>query len=174
MAIKPYLNIGTAAQIATNVAGALLGDMQMMLGSFKFCVSNAAYQDFSRQTEYNWASQNRIGADDALQYLGPGNDSITLTGVVYPFHGWPLKNAGFKQINKLRELAAKGAPQSLTTGMGEYRGKWVILSVDEKVNVHGPQGAPLRQEFTVKLRKYEDGSSGLLSLGKRMAAAFGF
>ncbi|NEU33736.1 phage tail protein, partial [bacterium LRH843] len=98
----------------------------MRLGSYKFCIYTPAYQELNRTTNYKWGEQAVFGDWDNLQFLGPGEDTQSLTGVVYPeFKG------GTGQIDELRALAATGIPQLLISGTGKILGYWVINSITE-------------------------------------------
>lgn len=130
---------------------------QMKLGAYLFSLNTAAFQELNRKTEYRWAAVERHGQDDALQYTGPGQDTVELPGVIYPSY-----RGGGGQLNKLRALAGLGQPQSLIDGAGNVYGRWVILGVDEKQTFFAAFGQPLKQEFTVRLRRYDGGPSNLL------------
>lgn len=132
----------------------------MRLGPYKFCIYTAAYQELNRTTNYKWGEQAVFGGWDNLQFLGPGEDTQSLTGVVYPeFKG------GTGQIDELRALAAMGIPQLLISGTGKILGYWVINSITEGQTKFAAFGVPRRQEFTINMRKYSDsaGRLGLLS-----------
>lgn len=133
------------------VSNTLGSDVMMQLGSFQFGVSTAAYQDLTRSTEHTWASQDRFGQLAALQYTGPGADSITLPGVIYTEY-----RGGTGQLNDLRDLAAEALPQLMMDGSGNVLGLWVIERVEEKQMIFGGGGAPRKQDFTLSLRKFED------------------
>ena len=123
----------------------------MKLGTFRFCIYTAAYQELNRTTNYKWGEQAVFGAWDNLQFLGPGEDVMSLTGVVYPeFQG------GTGQINDLRALAETGQPQLLVSGIGKILGYWVINSISEGQTKFAAFGVPRRQEFTINIRKYSD------------------
>lgn len=126
-----------------------------MLGSFKFSLTTAAYQQLQRTTEYRWPAQDRFGQLAALQATGPGSDSITLPGVIFPeFAG------GLGQIDALRALASQQKPQTLIDGRGNVMGQWVIESIDENQEIFAVKGAPLKQNFSLKIRKFSDTAAG--------------
>lgn len=131
--------------------GLVLGPSVMMqLGPFRFALSTAAYQELRRSSEYRWGSQDRFGMPPALQYTGPGAESITLTGVIFPeFMG------GTGQIEAMRDVAVLGLPQLLIDGNGNLLGEWVIEGIDEGATVFAAGGVPRRQEFTVNLKRRE-------------------
>lgn len=133
--------------------GYTLGAFTMLrLGGFSFHINTAAYQELKRATEYKWAAQERFGQDDALQYTGPGKDSITLQGVILTAY-----RGGTGQVDRLRAIANQGRPQLLITGLGAVLGMWVIEKVEEGQGVFAAAGIPRKQEFTVTLRKYGNG-----------------
>jgi phage protein U len=123
--------------------------IMLQLGRFQFGVNTAAYQRLQRATEYRWPSQDRFGQREALQFVGPGADTITLPGVIYP--EW---RGGLRVLDDLRELAAEGRPQTMIDGLGNILGRWVIERVEETQTVFADAGVPRKQEFTVQLRRY--------------------
>lgn len=127
--------------------------IMMQLGSFQFGISTAAYQELTRSTEYRWAKQDRFGQNPALQFTGPGDDTITLPGVIYP--EW---RGGGGQLEAMRKLAAEGLPMLLVNGRGTMLGRWCIERVEEKQSVFAAAGAPRKQEFTISLRFFGDAS----------------
>jgi len=146
---------------ATSPAAALTGFVpQMMLGDFMFSLNTAAYQESQRQTEYRWESQTVMGAHEILQYCGPGQETITLPGVIYP--EW---RGGTGQLDKVRALAATGKPQTLITASGGILGDYVVVSVQESRKVFAALGIPKKIEFQIELRRYSvgDGFDQLIS-----------
>lgn len=140
---------------------------QMRLGSFKFGVYTAAYQSLERSTEYKWGEQALFMNYDDLQFLGPGADSMTLQGVVFPEY-----KGGTGQIEELRALGATGQPQLLISGFGKVMGQWVILQVTEGQTIFAAAGIPRRQEFTVSLRRHS-GAGGQLGPLQTIVNAIG-
>lgn len=144
---------------ASDAAAFVTGYMpMMMLGNYIFSLNTAAFQELDRKTEYRWVSQERINNDPALQYVGPGGDTISLPGVIYPgFRG------GGAQLDKVRALAAQGLPQILIDGAGNLYGRWVIEGVDEKQSFFAAFGQPRKQEFTINLRRYDGGPANVIA-----------
>ncbi|MCX5466239.1 phage tail protein [Acinetobacter nematophilus] len=133
----------------------------MRLGDFKFGIYTAAYQELNRTTQYQWGEQSVLGDWDNLQFLGPGQDTMTLTGVIFP--EW---NGGTRQLDNLRGLGSLGKPQLLINGSGKVLGNWIITEVSEGQSKHAAFGVPRRQEFMINLRKHSDvmGSLGLANI----------
>lgn len=132
----------------------------MMLGSYRFCLKNAAYQNLKRQTDYKWVEIERIGTDPTLQFLGLGSESISLDGIIYPqFMG------GLRQLNLMRSEAQKGKPLMLISGHGFAFGQWCILSVQETQTIFFKDGTPRKIEFSLSLKKYgDDKKRGIMGL----------
>jgi phage protein U len=151
--------------------GAALGQsvaqsIMMQLGSFQFGIATAAYQELRRRTEYRWPSQDLYDKLPALQYTGPGQDTITLTGVIYTeYVGTPY------MLAKMRALASRGLPLPLTSGAGSPMGRWVIESVDEGQSVFMGAGVPRKQEFTLQLKLFDREQAEQTDILKAVVAA---
>ncbi|KAF1017662.1 MAG: hypothetical protein GAK31_00930 [Stenotrophomonas maltophilia] len=124
----------------------------MMLGRFKFSVNTTVFQSLVRSTSWRWPVQERMNKIDALQFTGPGSETMTLPRVIYP--SW---KGGRDQMNWLRWLAAKGEPQRMIGPGGEIMGEWVIESVEETQSLYIGGDLCQKQEFSVSLRRYSDG-----------------
>lgn len=132
-----------------------MSDVMMMLGAYQFGVSSAAYQALQRATEYRWAAQQRIGANDALQFTGYGSDEISVSGVIYPHY-----RGGLGQVDAMRLQAEIAVPLPLISGTGAVLGLWVVTGVTEGHRTFDRGGAPRAQEFTVRLRRYDQSLVG--------------
>ena len=128
----------------------------LALGSYRFSVDTAAYQELTRTTEYRWPSQPRLGRRPARQFVGPGEDTIALRGVIYPHH-----QGGLGQLDDMRTEAEQGAPLQLVGGDGRVLGRWVVARIEETQPEHWSDGAPRRQDFVLELAYYgEDAEDG--------------
>jgi phage protein U len=125
--------------------------MMMTYGMFVFGLDTAAYQELQRQTSWRHSAQNRIGRRPARQFLGPGDDTITLTGVLLPqFTG------GQQNLDELREMANEGAAWPLIEGNGTNYGLFVIESMRERKTHQMEDGTAQRIEFDLVLQRVED------------------
>lgn len=131
--------------------------MMMALGMFVFSLETLAYQEFQRQTDWRHGSTSRIGTNPARQYLGRGEDSLTLNGVLLPgLVGSPLS------LDTLRTMADTGKAWPLVQGDGRIFGLWVIESLSETRTLFFRDGAARRIEFNLKLSRIDDGRVDLL------------
>lgn len=132
--------------------------MMMCLGMFVFSLSTLAYQEFLRQTEWKHASTARVGARDAHQFTGPGDDTLNLSGWFAPeFKGTPLA------ISILRGMADTGRPWILVEGTGHIYGHWLITSLSETRTNIEDNGAGGRIEFSLSLKCADDDVAGILA-----------
>lgn len=126
--------------------------IMMALGPFRFSIATAAYQDLERSNDWRWPSIERIGVRSARQYVGPGEDQITMRGTIYP--AFVAQRAGLDQIPQMRALADAGLPQVLVDGAGRVWGEFVIVSLREGQNVFFSDGTPRAIDFDLTLVAY--------------------
>ncbi|MFI3241228.1 MAG: phage tail protein [Alphaproteobacteria bacterium] len=149
-------------EITTSLNAIMGVNMMILLGTYRFCISTAAYQSFSRTSEYKWEEVNRLQNENTIQFTGKTADIMTLSGEIYPhFKG------GLLQIPLMRTEAIKGTPLMLISGNGTTFGRWCILSIEEKQKYFLQDGTPRKISFNIKLKKYgetqELGYKGIIS-----------
>lgn len=126
-----------------------MSETMMALGSYRFSIDSAAYQELKHSQAYRWQAQERLQRRPAMQFVGAGEESIELSGVIYPhFKG------GLEQLDTMRTEANKGQPLLLVDGLGFVWGQWVITQIDEEQSFFQGNGQPLKQSFQVKLVNY--------------------
>ena len=131
--------------------------MMMALGMFVFSLHTAAYQELQRQTDWRHASNNRIGAAPARQFVGRGDDAITLPGIILPELAGSVLS-----LDALRLMANTGKAWPMVEGTGRIYGLWVIESLSETKTVFFRDGTPRRIEFTLTLKRTDDDRIDLL------------
>ena len=140
----------------------------LTFGTVGFSVAEAAYQALRRATRYRVVAHERIGTRPAYQYTGPGEDTITLEGVIMPtYRGRP------GVLDDLRALADTGESRLLTAGTGEGFGRWVIDEVTEERTALFSTGQARRIAFTARLLRDDDAPGGRLAALEAAAAAAG-
>lgn len=124
--------------------------MMMAFGDFVFSLNTIAYQELQRQTDWRHPSSSRVGARPARQFVGLGEDSITMTGRVVPEFGdrWHLDN--------LRAMADTGQAWVLVDGGGRVYGQFVIESLSENGSLFRKDGTPQQIDFSIKLTRVDD------------------
>jgi phage protein U len=124
-------------------------EIMMALGPYRFAVDSSAYQQLVRSSQYRWPSQERIGRRPARQFVGHGEDTVTLSGVVHPHYA-----GGLGQVDRMREMAGRGLPLRLADGRGKIWGLWCIEGIDETRSVFFANGDPRKIEFSLTLVHY--------------------
>ena len=131
--------------------------MMLALGMFVFSLSTLAYQELQRQTEWRHPSNSRVGAAPARQFVGRGDDSITLPGIIFPeLAGTTLS------LDALRLMANTGKAWPMIEGSGRIYGLWVIESLSENKTIFFRDGTPRRIEFTLSLKRIDDDQLDLI------------
>lgn len=125
--------------------------MMMALGLFVFATQTLPYQQLQRTTNWRHPSNSRLGLRPARQFMGPGDDSITLSGTLYP-----ELTGGSVSLALVRAMAETGRAWPLIEGSGRFYGLWVIESIDETGSVFFSDGAARKIDFSLKLERVDD------------------
>ena len=125
--------------------------MLMTLDQFVFGLSTLAYTELQRQTQWKHRTSSRVGARDARQFTGQGDDTITLNGTLSPELTGKLAS-----LTELRAMADAGEAYAMVDGAGNVYGAFVIESMNETQTLHFEDGTPRRVDFTVSLARVDD------------------
>lgn len=129
----------------------ILQPLQTNAQPFYFNLDTAAFDELRRQTEFRWASQERLSRRPAQQGVGMGEEKLGLKGAIFPtFKG------GLKQLDTLRSIGAKLLPLNLTTGYGFVLGTWCLRSLEEEQGALLAGGIPRKQTFSLEFTRYGD------------------
>jgi phage protein U len=134
--------------------------MLLALDQFVFGMETLAFQELQRQTQWKHRTTSRVGARDARQFMGPGEDTITLTGVLAPELTGKLSS-----LQDLRKMADAGAAYAMVDGAGTVYGAFVIEGLNEGQSLHYADGTPRRVEFTLSLARTDDDKVATVSSG---------
>jgi phage protein U len=137
--------------------------MMMTLGFFVFSLTTAAYQDFKRQSAWRHPANSRVGLIPARQFIGKGDDTINLDGLLVPELVGDLLS-----LDALRSMADTGKAWPLIEGTGKIYGLYVIESLSEGKTLFFRDGAPRRTEFQLTLQRVDD--NRLEMLGNPLSA----
>lgn len=128
--------------------------MLLALGLFTFGIDTLAYDELQRKTSWRHAASTRIGARDAVQFTGPGEETISLPGTVFAEIA-----DGDVSLDELRRMADTGQAWSLVDGMGYVHGAFVIVTIDDRHKAFYPNGRPRRIDFSIDLLRVDDAVS---------------
>ncbi|ABS47574.1 MULTISPECIES: phage tail protein [Yersinia pseudotuberculosis complex] len=125
--------------------------MMMALGMFVFMLQTVPYQDFQHQMAWRHPSNARIGLRPISQFLGPDEESITLSGVLYP-----ELTGGKLSLMALQLMAETGKAWSLIEGNGAIHGMFVIESLERTKSIFFSDGSARKIEFTLSLKRTDE------------------
>lgn len=123
----------------------------MALGMFVFMLQTVPYQDFQHQMAWRHPSNARIGLRPISQFLGPDEESITLSGVLYP-----ELTGGKVSLMALQLMAETGKAWSLIEGSGAIHGMFVIESLSRTKSIFFSDGSARKIEFTLTLKRTDE------------------
>jgi phage protein U len=123
----------------------------MCLGQFVFELLSTPYQSSQQQTGWRHPSNARVGLRPARQYLGRDDESLNLSGSLYP-----EITGGKPSLDVLREMADSGQAHVLIDGDGTLMGVFVIESLDLTRSLFFADGTPRKIEFSIRLKRVDD------------------
>lgn len=128
-------------------------EIMMALGPFSFALESAPYERLARTLSFRWPAVSRMQRRPALQFAGPGAETVELSGILYPG-----TTGGVSVIKELQELARQGVAHMLADGRGNIWGRFVIESITETHTHLFADGTPRKIEFRLRLSAYGDES----------------
>jgi len=143
--------------------------MMMTLGMFVFMLETVPYQELQLQRSWRFPSNSRVGVRPALQFLGPDNDSLTLTGVLLP-----EITGGRLSLYALEQVAELGRAWPLIEGSGTIYGMFVIENLSQTKAEFFSSGVCRRIEFTITLKRTDESLGEMFgSLSDQLSAING-
>lgn len=123
----------------------------MALDTFVFSLPTLAYDRMERNTTWRHVPADRLGARPARQFVGPGDDTIRLSGLIAP------ELTGMAaSLDVLRAMADDGNAYALVEGTGVVYGAFTVGEVNEVKTLFFADGAAWRIEFTMTLNRVDD------------------
>ena len=130
--------------------------MMMVLGLFVFELRTVPYQELQYQRSWRHAVNARVNRRPSTQFLGPENDTITLSGVLMP-----EITGGRLSMLALEQMAELGKAWPLIEGNGTIYGMFVIEGLSQTKGEFFRDGMPRRIEFTMTLRRIDESLSDM-------------
>ncbi|MBX8920414.1 phage tail protein [Klebsiella michiganensis] len=130
--------------------------MMLALGMFVFMRQTLPHQTMQRDAEYRWPSNSRVGKRDSFQFLGPGEEKITLAGTLYP-----ELTGGKLTMTAIRLMADQARAWPLLDGTGIIYGMYVINNISETGSLFFPDGTARKIDFTLMLTRVDESLAAL-------------
>ena len=122
----------------------------LTLGMFIFSIDNAAYTDLSRRISWRHAVTERHMARPASQYVGPGEDAISIGGRIVP-----EVSGQFAAIEVIIAMADTGDDYPLVDGLGRVLGHYRIVRLEQTHLAVMAGGLPRAVDFTLELERVD-------------------
>ncbi|AUW59428.1 oxidoreductase [Sphingobium sp. SCG-1] len=122
--------------------------MMMALGLFIFEIGTLPYQQLRRSWQWRHASSDRFGALPAAQFVGPGPETCTLSGALYPG-----VIGDYSSIETIKAMGNRGDAFTMASGVGEVLGDFYIRSLDLDADTFFQDGVARRADFTLNLER---------------------
>ncbi|HGY4576680.1 TPA: phage tail protein [Klebsiella variicola] len=130
--------------------------MMMVLGLYVFMLRTVPYQELQYQRSWRYAANSRVNRRLSTQFLGPDNDSLTLSGVLLP-----EVTGGRLSLLVLEQMAELGKAWPLIEGSGTIYGMFVIEGLSQTKTEFFANGMPHRIEFTLTLKRVDESLSDM-------------
>ncbi len=125
--------------------------MQLMsLGLFVFELATLPFSEVQRRSDWRHPSSDRVGARAATQFAGPGEDNITIAGILMPEAAGTLDS-----IETIRAMADAGDAYPLIDGRGRIIGQYVITAFDERKSHFLDNGVARKTDFALDLKRVD-------------------
>ncbi|SEK38270.1 hypothetical protein SAMN04487787_101689 [Kosakonia sacchari] len=136
--------------------------MMLALGLFVFMRQTLPFQGMNRSSAFNWKNNARVGKRAAYQYIGPGEETINITGDLYP-----ELTGGVLSLSAVRLMAEQGGAWPLIDGTGMIYGMYVISKVTENGSEFYSDGSPRKINFTLELTRVDESLVAMFNNGKQ-------
>jgi len=123
--------------------------VMMALGDFRFSLDTAAFQSLERTSSWRWDAIDRMDAAPGQQFCGPGEDTVSMNGTIYPAY-----RGGLGQVAAMRAEAAKGQALLLVDGTGGVWGRYCITEIRETRETFFSNGVPRKIDFGITLKAH--------------------
>lgn len=125
--------------------------MEVNLGGFIFSVKkNSAWDKMTRARAWSYIKEDDIRGFERSYFKKRVTPKYTLSGLV------DARKYGGRPFKKLEEMADKGLPYILKDEEGYYRGKWIVLSLNEESDLLNENMVPDFLNFRLEIEKYEE------------------
>ncbi|SKB98884.1 hypothetical protein SAMN05216168_0004 [Kosakonia radicincitans] len=124
--------------------------MMMVFGMFVFMLRTAPYQQLRHSQEWRHVKNERVNQSASWQYIGAGDDTVTLEGVLYP-----EITGGNLSLSALETIGFAGRPWPLIEGEGRIYGMYVLTRLERGKSEFDQYGNPRKIEFTLSLSRVD-------------------
>ncbi|HFF1488605.1 TPA: phage tail protein, partial [Escherichia coli] len=125
--------------------------MMMIFGMFVFELKTLPHQQIQQSKTWRHVRNERINRSAAWQYIGAGDDQITLSGMLYP-----EITGGEVSLTLLNTQAYTGCPWPLIDGTGQIYGMYVITGLQTTRSELDRYGKAKKIEFSISFQRCDE------------------
>ncbi|TJN34781.1 phage tail protein [Escherichia coli] len=125
--------------------------MMMIFGMFVFELKTLPHQQIQQSKTWRHVRNERINRSAAWQYIGAGDDQITLPGMLYP-----EITGGEVSLTLLNTQAYTGCPWPLIDGTGQIYGMYVITGLQTTRSELDRYGKAKKIEFSISFQRCDE------------------
>lgn len=141
---------------------------QLIWGFVLFRANSLIYNELNKKSNYRHVQNERIGRRSANQYVGIGDEIITIPGKLAP-----IVTGGRNELQLLKFQADMGLPLPLIEGNGVVHGFFVLTELEENSRYHLANGSPRIIDYTVTLKRVGDDHLDYSQISQGMARLLG-
>lgn len=125
--------------------------MMMVFGLFVFELRTLPYQQLQLSRNWRHVKNDRVGRSAKWQYVGAGENQLTLGGQLYP-----EITGGNLSLGAVSTMAYTGLAWPLIDGVGSIYGMYVITGLQETHQEFDRYGKAKKVEFTLSLQRVDE------------------
>lgn len=126
--------------------------MLMAFGQFVFETDTLSFTELQRQRSWNHASNPVAKGRAKRQYIGVGDETVNLSGLIYEAQGFGKRQS----VDDLAMMADRGTAYTLVDGSGYLYGVYIIEGLDDSRSILLFNGVPRKIDFAIKLTRVDD------------------
>ena len=125
--------------------------MMMMFGLFVFELRTLPYQQLQLSRHWRHFKNDRVGQSAKWQYVGVGENQLTLGGLLNP-----EITGGNLALGAVSTMAYTGLAWPIIDGIGSIYGMYVITGLQETYQEFDRYGKAKKIEFTLSLQRVDE------------------
>jgi phage protein U len=138
--------------------------MMMIYGMMPFMRQTLPYSELQQSVDYRWPTNSRVGQRASAQFIGVGDEKITLTGELRP-----EVTGGAISLLTLKVMADEGRAWPLIGGNGTIYGMYVAESFSASHSEFMSNGSAQKIQFTLSLKRVDESLTSMFGDLKKQA-----
>lgn len=138
--------------------------MMMIYGLIPFMRQTLPYSELQQNVDYRWPTNSRVGQRAAAQFIGVGDDKITLSGELRP-----EITGGAISLLTIKLLADEGRAWPLIGGNGTIYGMYAIENYSATSSDFYVDGSASKIMFSLSMKRVDESLTSMFGDMKKQA-----